>query len=405
LEGHFFKPNCKCPKDAKKCTCGATWSYIVDVGIDPQTGRRKQEKKGGFKTKTLAQIACGKIIQEVNQGIYVHESNITFEEFSKEWLTQYRNSGKVKESTVDIRDLEIRTMKPYMSLIKIKDITKTRYQNMLNDLKDKGYAERTISGVHVTGGMIFKDAIRRSLIKSNPTQFATIPKTIKTIEELEAEEESVKYLEKEELSIFLQMAKERGLGKDYPVFMLLAYTGIRVGELCALKWKDINFDECSVSITKTLYCPSGKAIDYKLFTPKTKASRREISVDEEVLKELRRHKARQNLVVMENRSTYHNKDFVFTKEFVNFGYPEVQKTMGRRMRRLLKMAKLNTNLTPHSLRHTHASLLAEAGATLPEIMERLGHKDDKTTRWVYLHTTKAIKKETSKKFSELMKSL
>jgi integrase len=48
------------------------------------------------------------------------------------------------------------------------------------------------------------------------------------------------------------------------------------------------------------------------------------------------------------------------------------------MRRLLKIAELNLQLTPHSLRHTHTSLLAEAGVSLPQIMERLGHKDEET---------------------------
>ena len=75
------------------------------------------------------------------------------------------------------------------------------------------------------------------------------------------------------------------------------------------------------------------------------------------------------------------------------------------MRRLLKLAKLNESLTPHSLRHTHTSLLAEAGVGLPEIMDRLGHADDETTKTIYLHVTKPMKKEASQKFSELMKGL
>lgn len=79
------------------------------------------------------------------------------------------------------------------------------------------------------------------------------------------------------------------------------------------------------------------------------------------------------------------------------------------MRRLLKMAELNPELTPHSLRHTHTSLLAEAGVSLPQIMERLGHKDEDTTKNVYLHVTKEMKKEmkkeASQKFKELMENL
>ena len=75
------------------------------------------------------------------------------------------------------------------------------------------------------------------------------------------------------------------------------------------------------------------------------------------------------------------------------------------MARMLKLSGLNEELTPHSLRHTHTSLLAEARVGLEEIMERLGHADDEITRKVYLHVTKTMKKEASQKFSELMKSL
>jgi len=404
MKGHIHKPNCKCP-DKQKCTCGASWSYLIDIGSDPKTGRRMQKKKGGFKTKKSAQLAAAVVMQELDQRTFIQDSDITFEKFSEEWLTNYENSGKVKESTVRLRKYEISKLLPYLAHIKLRDVTRKRYQGALNDLKVQGLAESTIEGVHVTGRMIYNKAIEFQIIKNDPTQFATVPKTTKTVEELEAEDEDVKYLEKEELSLFLKTAKEKGLDKDYPVFLFLSYSGIRVGEMCALKWKDIDFEKGSINITKTYYNPANNVKKYILLPPKTDASKRKISIDDIVLDELKNYKARQNIVRMENRETYYEKDFIFTKERNYLGYPEIIKTIERRMHRLLKLAKLNVSLTPHSLRHTHTSLLAEAGVSLPEIMERLGHKDDETTKQVYMHTTKSMKKEASRKFSELMKSL
>ncbi|WP_372631973.1 tyrosine-type recombinase/integrase [Cohnella sp.] len=81
------------------------------------------------------------------------------------------------------------------------------------------------------------------------------------------------------------------------------------------------------------------------------------------------------------------------------------KTIQNRMRRLLRLSGLNETLTPHSLRHTHTSLLAEAGVGIHEIMERLGHQDDEITKRVYLHVTKTMKKEAAQKFSKLMDDL
>ncbi|MEV2910516.1 Arm DNA-binding domain-containing protein [Paenibacillus larvae] len=72
MKGHFYKPNCKCPgKKTKKCSCGATWSYIIDVGINPKTGKRKQKKKGGFKNKQDAQEAAALLVAELSQGTYI----------------------------------------------------------------------------------------------------------------------------------------------------------------------------------------------------------------------------------------------------------------------------------------------------------------------------------------------
>lgn len=87
------------------------------------------------------------------------------------------------------------------------------------------------------------------------------------------------------------------------------------------------------------------------------------------------------------------------------GYPILIKTIENRMARLLKLAGLDEALTPHSHRHTHTSLLAEAEVVLEDIMERLGHTDDNTTRIIYRHVTKEIKKKASHKFTQLMRSL
>lgn len=180
---------------------------------------------------------------------------------------------------------------------------------------------------------------------------------------------------------------------------------MRAGELCALKWKDINFEEQTISITKTYYNPTNNTTKYQLLPPKTLSAKRDIIVDEELLDSLEEHRATQNIIRMKHRKTYYDKDFVFAKMDINLGYPLYIKAIENRMRRLLKLAGLNESLTPHSLRHTHTSLLAEAGVELHEIMDRLGHKDDETTKNVYLHVTNTKKQEASHKFAELMRSL
>ncbi|SDH22667.1 Phage integrase family protein [Aneurinibacillus thermoaerophilus] len=188
---------------------------------------------------------------------------------------------------------------------------------------------------------------------------------------------------------------------DYVIFSTLAYSGMRLGELLALQWKDIDFKEHTISITKTLHNPRNNESQYKLLPPKTSGSIRTIKMDPNVMALLKKHKAEQNEIKLRTRDKYHDNDFVFAQPN---GYPEVMKKGELRMERLLKIAKIDKHVTPHSLRHTHTSLLIEAGVGIKEIQQRLGHTDIETTMNIYAHMTKNLEEKASQKFSELMRS-
>ena len=389
MQGHFYKR-------------GSTWTYQIDVGNNPATGKRQQKKKGGFKTKKEAQAAVAELQKDLNDGTYFEERDVLFRIFAIEWLNGYRET--VKESTVRIREHEISKLNTYFKELKLNNISKRTYQNALLDMKKNGYSESTISGVHGTARMIFKKAVEFDMLKIDPTQYAKIPKTQLTVEEIENKDAIPKYMEKKELALFLKTTQEKGLPGDYEMFLTLAYSGMRIGELCALKSTDISTEENTISITKTYYNPNNSVKKYILLPPKTKSSIRTIEVDNMVMKSLEKLISKGKEIKMKHRQTYHDKNFIFTSDRY-YGYPIYLKFIGIRMARILKLAGLNEELTPHSLRHTHTALLAEAGANLEAIMERLGHSDDDVTKRVYLHITKTVKKETSQKFAELMKSL
>lgn len=388
-----------------RCNCNAKWAFIIDIGTDPTTGKRKQKKKSGFKTKREAQAAASLLLSEIHNETYIEEKNTTFEEFANQWLTIYESSGRVKESTIRVRKHEVSKMLAYFAKIKLKDITRKNYQDALQNLFNRGFAENTVDGVHRTGRMIFKKAVELEILKNDPTLFSQVPRKPKSIEQIEGNENLPKYLEKYDLKLFLETAKNFGLEQDYTIFIVLSYTGIRAGELCALKWSDVDFIQQTLSITKTYYNPTNNQKKYKLLPPKTKTSIRKIDIDVTVINVLKRHLLYQKNEMMRHRDIFHGEDFIFTSIESAPGYPFYIKKIENRMRRLINIAQLNNKLTPHSLRHTHTSLLAEAGVGLEQIMERLGHKDEDTTKNVYLHVTKDMKKEASLKFKKLMEDL
>ncbi|WP_391117753.1 tyrosine-type recombinase/integrase [Psychrobacillus sp. L3] len=402
MKGHFTKRGCTC--DLNRCICGKTWSFVIDIGKNPKTGERQQKTKGGFKTKQEAEAAAAAIITEVNQGAFVKESDILFKDFANMWLPAYIERNAPKPGTVRIREYSIKKLLHYFAHIKLKNITKEMYQAALDDLKDQNFSKSTIESVHTTGKMIFKMAISNRVIRLNAAENAYIKRDQQTIIEFD-EEELPNYFEKEELALFLDTVQEKGLYMDILIFLTFAYTGMRVGELVVLKWKDINFEKQIISITKTYYNPKNNTKKYELGPPKTKKSRRKVVVDELVINAFRKHKEEQEKLIKRFGNSYYNEGYIFGNFNRHPGYPILIKLVETRMARLLKKVDLNLEVTPHSLRHTHTSLLAEAGVGLEEIMDRLGHQDDEVTRKVYLHVTSEMKKEASNKFSELMRSI
>ncbi|MYL21655.1 tyrosine-type recombinase/integrase [Halobacillus litoralis] len=380
---------------------GNKWYFQIYTGVDPSTGKKKFTSKGGFKTKKEAQMAAAEVEKEVFENTYVQEQNITFQEFTLEWLKTYRDTAKI--SSVRNRQHNLDHLNKFFGNKKIKDITRKQYQAMLASLHNAGYAFNTLDGIHATGRMVFRKAVEFNIIKDSPCDFAKIPRKVETVEEVESSKGEIKFMEKEELIRFLNAAKESGIDKDYPMFLTLAYSGLRVGELIALKWSDIDMYKKTLRVTKTYYNPNNRTKEYQLLTPKTKGSIRTLKMDAGVIEVLKRHKEHQDDLIDKMKNEYTQLDFVFAKEVQNLGYPEFLKTVNTHMRRLLKISGIHKELTPHSLRHTHTSLLIEAGVGVKEIQQRLGHGDINTTMNIYAHITENMEEKASQKFSELMR--
>lgn len=379
---------------------GNTWTYYVYLGIDPLTKKRKEISKGGFKTKKEAQAAARLVEIEKENGTLIKESAVPFQDTAQKWLKDYSRSG-VKISSVRAREKEMKHFISVWGPYPINKITSDMYQDRMYELNDQ-YSYNYTSGIHACGRMIFRYAVKRGLIKINPTVDFQMPKRQQTVEELESTEEEYVFLEKEELALFLKLSQSDGLEMDTLVFTVLAYTGLRIGELLALKWTDFDEQHGTLRVTKTLYNPNNNFEKYQLLTPKTTGSIRTIRIDDMVANMLKKHRIKQSEIKLKNRLIYNDSGFIFARED---GHPQLRKVIETRIQRLLKKSQINKNITPHSFRHTHTSLLIEAGVGIKEIQQRLGHTDINTTMNIYAHMTANMEEKASQQFSKLMKDL
>lgn len=380
---------------------GKKWAYRAYAGKDPVTGKDKQVSKSGFLRKKDAELAAATFERKFHEGDFIQPSRFTFEDVSKEWLKVYLKEG-AKENSHRLRKYSLKHSQDFFENIPIQKITSNDYQNMFDELPDT-LSKSTITSIHVAAHLVFKYAYDKKLIESVISEGVKLPEKNKTVADLEAGNEiKGKFLEKEELNEFLTVVKNEGLESDLVMFTMLAYTGLRIGELLALKWDVIDFDNQTLRVFRNYYNPTQKNGAHEITTPKTKSSVRTITIDSVLIELLKVHKEEQEQIKKDNHLFYNDDDFIFTN---NQGYPRSLGFINRRIERILKKTSITKNITSHSFRHTHTSLLIEANVHIKEIQDRLGHSDINTTMNIYAHMTKNIKKEASDKFSDLMKDL
>lgn len=180
---------------------------------------------------------------------------------------------------------------------------------------------------------------------------------------------------------------------------------MRSGELLALEKSDLNFENNTIWIGKTLYNESNNIRKYDILPTKTNVARI-INVEKSIMVMLKRLIVKNDENKLKNRlliDGFHDSDFVF--QHTN-GYPFMTQNIRQRMDRLMRLTTIKKHLTPHSFRHTHISMLTEAGVDLPTIMKRVGHVDPETTLKVYTHVTNKMQeksvKNLSAKFNDLL---
>ena len=389
----------------KELVKGKKWVCVADGPRDPVSGQRKQISRRG-KTKSEAKKKVDEAIQQLtHSGVDVKlAQKMKFHELADTWLEEYVLTG-AKNSSVSSREWHISLLNQRFGRMRLSDITLKVYQNALNDMFKKDFAISSLRNTHAAATMIFSHAVRHKILQSNPVKGAYIPKKIKTIEEIENNEVLERFFERSELEEFLSIVATAGLPLDLEYFHVGAFSGMRPGEICALKWTDVNFELNTIKVTKTIYSKTNNIKKYELTPPKTSNSIREIEMDEGVMDMLHKLQERQELVKQKYSSDpdYHDENFVFARYD---GYPYLVNFFVHRMKRIMKKTSIKKHATPHILRHTHISMLTEAGADLTYIMDRVGHKNAKTTRDVYTHISKDMKKTINenmhKKFGSII---
>jgi integrase len=210
--------------------------------------------------------------------------------------------------------------------------------------------------------------------------------------------------EAEEARRFIAAAKE--LGPQPAAFYILALdSGARKGELCGLKWADIDLESGTIAIVRQLIKPGPGPV----FGPLKGGESRTISIAPETMALLRKHKAHQAELKLANRHHYHDYSLVFAKEWEHLqrhgdtlGHPLQMNNLGQHeYRRIIKAAGVRP-IKFHGLRHTCATLLLQTGVSIKVVQARLGHKRIEMTLNIYAHALPSMQQDAAAKLASLL---
>lgn len=363
---------------------GNKWSFTIDIGTDPITGKRKQKTKSGFKTKKEAEIAALNLYNQMQtKGIETSSEN--FSSFIGRWL-ELSAKHSLKQTTFDTYERIVKhRLIPIFgdkTLVSLKPIDIQKFYNVL---QQEGLSTTYVRLIHNILSSSFKTALKWEIVNHNIIEKVTPPKISR---------KETKSWDLDQAKKFLEITEKKT--NFHIIFVIAIYTGMRIGEILGLKWSDIDFDKKRISVNRTLGWVSGKG--RILQDAKTLGSHRTISISDFLINVLKKHQLEQKKIKLQYADSYHDQDLVTAS---TSGKPKV----ARECRALLKKYANEVNIPLirfHDLRHTHATIMLQLGEHPKIVSERLGHANIGITMDLYSHVLPNMQKEAASKFEKAM---
>jgi integrase len=374
-------------------------NYQVQVHIDG-----KLKGIGSFKTKKEAEIAAAKTEERKYYGQTITDRNMPFEYVVEQWLKWKKQT--TKDSTFRLIDATIRNhVMPTFGHKKISKITRIEVKDWLTtfgELDENGKPKYAIGSrrryLSIIKNIFFYAVQELQVLEKNPAEKLKIEVQDKVA--LKIDDKEIKYFSLDEMNQLLDYLRtyKHQRFPEYRIYYMLIFflykTGLRISEALALRWDDVDFEGKMIDINKqTSRDDNNKVI---LTTLKNDSSYRQISIDEDVIRELKKFKAKQNELILGNPRFKKNNDGII---FQNYNGHYLTPSIIRETIQNYHKASGVEYRGLHAFRHTHATLLLEAGVSEIYIAKRLGHVDTKELSRTYGHITKKIQTDELAKFT------
>lgn len=316
------------------------------------------------------------------------------------WMQTFAKSGRKATTCTNYKSYYNTYIKETIGKKQIAKITKADCQKIINEMIRNGKKHSTMANLKSCLNIVFDSALDDDIIVKNPARNLQIPQT---------ESKKRGAIDQQQVELFMKYVKDSAqYSYSYPAFVVLFNSGMRIGEMAALTWKDIDFDANTIRVNKSIN--RYRRIDYgftiAVSSPKSKSSIRNIIMNDVVRRELLKLKMKSasSLASLPYVDDFGNvrgevTDFLFLNLSGSvWNEPSfrelIKRIVGRYNKTAEKEGKVRLdNFCPHMARHTYTSLAYSAGADVKIVSQNLGHASTNVTLDTYTHLTEDKKRE------------
>ncbi len=359
------------------------------ISVTAQTLNELRKKKN----EVLCRIDKG---GKINSG----KAKMTLNAYFDYWMETFAKSGRKATTCTNYKSYYNTYIKNTIGKKQITKITKADCQKIINEMVQDGKRHSTMSNLKSCLNIVFECALDDDVIIKNPAKNLQVPQT---------ESRKRTAIEERHIEIFMDYVKNsKQYSYSYPAFVVLFNLGTRIGEMAALTWEDVDFQNNTISINKTVnrYRKKDYGFTIALASPKSKTSVRSVTMNSVVRKMLLKLKMQSDtpnikLPYVDDSGNIRKyvDGFVFLNSSGNvWNEPAFRELIKRIVGQYNKEAEENhaekiENFCPHMARHTYTSLAYSAGADVKVVSEILGHASTAVTMDVYTHLTEDKKRQ------------
>lgn len=377
---------------------GDKWEYRFEAAR--VNGKRKHISKSGFRTKKEAlEAGTLALVEYTNGGVVHNPSDISLSDYLELWMNQYVKVNLRHKTISSYQGIINNHLSPKLGHFRLSSLSPSILQDFANELKFRGFSRRHVVNILSLLSSALDYAIEPlQYIKHNPMKLVKLPKI----------ERAPKQRIVLDQADWVRIISRFPFGNKYHIPLIIGYhTGLRISEVFALTWDDIDFDNKQIIVNKQIvkFKQGSDKAKWCFSPPKTKSSIRVVKVGDSLLDILKAEKTRQakNRLLYgefytfyslskidDNTHSFHeNKQgdvrLVCVGDDGHFVTTDSFKYCSRVIHHELKL-----EFDFHSLRHTHATILVENGADIKNVQARLGHEKIETTLQTYVHDTEAM---------------